>query len=47
MEARIEALRRVHAADADALEVLAHLAEEPESHRRYSEYYAYLFIVAR
>lgn len=44
---RIEALRGEHAGDADALAALDQLAQEPDMHRRYSEYYAYEFFVAR
>ncbi len=47
MEARIAELRRVYADDAEAMTILDQLAEEPELHRRYSEYYAYEFFVAR
>lgn len=48
MEHRIEALRRDrHSDDAEALAVLDQLAQEPELHRRNSEYYAYEFFVAR
>lgn len=47
IERRIEELRLKYAADAEALAVLGKLAEEPEMHRRYSEYYAYEFFVAR
>ncbi|EWH03102.1 SAM-dependent methyltransferase [Halomonas sp. BC04] len=47
MEARIEALRPRYENDADALAILDRLAEEPEIHRRYSDYYAYEFFVSR
>jgi SAM-dependent methyltransferase len=47
MERRIEELRGEHAGDAEALGVLAELAQEPEMHRRHSDYYAYEFFVAR
>jgi len=44
---RIAALRGIYADDADALAILDQLAEEPELHRRYSDFYAYEFFVAR
>ena len=47
MEARIGELRGRYAADREALAILDQLAEEPELHRRYSEFYAYEFFVAR
>jgi SAM-dependent methyltransferase len=47
MERRIEALRRQHAADAEALAILDQLGQEPEMHRRHAEYYDYEFFVAR
>lgn len=47
MEIRIEELRGKYATDAEALAVLDQLAQEPEMHRRYSDYYAYEFFVAR
>jgi len=47
MERRIEELRGKYAGDAAALGVLDQLAQEPEMHRRYSDYYAYEFFVAR
>ena len=47
MQARIDELRGKHASDPEALAVLDQLAEEPEMHRRYSEFYAYEFFVAR
>jgi len=47
MEQRIAELRAKHAADAEALAVLDRLAQEPEMHRRHSDYYAYEFFVAR
>ncbi|TVR57894.1 MAG: class I SAM-dependent methyltransferase [Spirochaetaceae bacterium] len=47
MEARISRLRGTYAADREALAILDQLAEEPELHRRYSEFYAYEFFVAR
>jgi SAM-dependent methyltransferase len=47
MEARIEQLRNQYASDAEALTILDQLAEEPRMHRRYADYYAYEFFVAR
>jgi len=47
MERRIEALRGKYAGDTEVLAVLDQLAQEPELHRRYSDYYAYEFFVAR
>jgi len=47
MERRIEVLRGKYAGDAEALAVLDQLAQEPEMHRRHSDYYAYEFFVAR
>ena len=47
MERRIEYLRGKYAGDAEALAVLEQLAQEPEMHRRYSDYYAYDFFVVR
>ncbi|MBN1605441.1 MAG: class I SAM-dependent methyltransferase [Polyangiaceae bacterium] len=47
MERRIEVLRGKYAGDAEALAVLNQLAQEPEMHRRHSDYYAYEFFVAR
>ena len=47
MEARIAELRGKYANDDEASEVLNRLAEEPEMHRRYSDFYAYEFFVAR
>ncbi|MBN2467653.1 MAG: methyltransferase domain-containing protein [Deltaproteobacteria bacterium] len=47
MEIRIEELRGKYRADDEALAVLDQLAQEPEMHRRYSDYYAYEFFVAR
>ncbi|WP_285905793.1 SAM-dependent methyltransferase [Pseudodesulfovibrio pelocollis] len=46
METGINKLRSKYADDDDALAVLAQLAQEPEMHRKYSEYYAYEFFVA-
>ncbi|HOD65520.1 MAG TPA: class I SAM-dependent methyltransferase [candidate division Zixibacteria bacterium] len=47
MERRIEHLRAAYAAEPEALAVLDQLAQEPDMHRRYSDYYAYEFFVAR
>lgn len=47
MEARIAELRGKYANDVEALAALDQLAEEPETHRRYSEFFAYAFFVAR
>jgi SAM-dependent methyltransferase len=47
MEQRIADLRRKYSADAEALEVLDQLAQEPKMHRRYSDYYAYEFFVVQ
>ncbi|WP_290649846.1 class I SAM-dependent methyltransferase [Aquisalimonas sp.] len=47
MEARIAELRVKYADDAEAAAILEQLAEEPEMHRRYSDFYAYEFFVAR
>lgn len=47
MEGRIEELRGKYAGDAEALAVLDQLAQEPEMHRRHSDYYAYEFFVTR
>lgn len=47
MEARIAELRSEYASDNEALVILDRLAEEPEMHRRYSDFYAYEFFVAR
>ncbi len=47
MEIRIEELRGSYKDDDEALAVLDRLAQEPEQHRRYSDYYAYEFFVAR
>jgi len=45
MERRIEVLRGKYAGDVEALGVLDQLAQEPEMHRRHSDYYAYEFFV--
>ena len=47
METRIAELRGRYADDAEAVAVLDQLAEEPEMHRRHSDFYAYEFFVAR
>lgn len=47
MRHRIEELRDSYANDDEALAVLDQLAQEPEMHQRYSDYYAYEFFVAR
>lgn len=47
MERRIAELRVTYACDAEAQAILDQLAREPELHRRYSDYYAYEFFVAR
>jgi SAM-dependent methyltransferase len=47
MEMRIEELRGTYADDEEALAVLDQLAKEPKMHRKYSDYYAYEFFVAR
>lgn len=47
MKLRIEMLRGWYAEDEEALAVLDQFAQEPEMHRRYSDYYAYEFFVAR
>lgn len=47
MERRIGELRRKYENDAGALAALDELAREPEMHRRYSDWYAYEFFVAR
>jgi SAM-dependent methyltransferase len=47
MEMRIAKLRGKYADDAEALAVLDQLAQEPQMHRRYSDFYAYEFFVAR
>lgn len=47
MEARILELRSSYLHDHEALRILDQLANEPVLHRRYSDYYAYEFFVAR
>jgi SAM-dependent methyltransferase len=47
METRINELRNKYTNDAEASAILDQLAEEPNMHRRYSDFYAYEFFVAR
>jgi len=47
METRIAQLRDTYANDIEASAILDQLAEEPEMHRRYSDFYAYEFFVLR
>ena len=47
MEVLINELRRRYAGDLEALAILDQLAEEPAIHRRYNEFFAYEFFVAR
>jgi SAM-dependent methyltransferase len=47
MQRRIEELRNRYADDGEALAVLAQLAQEPEMHKKHSDYYAYEFFVVR
>jgi SAM-dependent methyltransferase len=47
MEARIAELRGKYAGDVEASAILDQLAREPEMHRRYSDFYANEFFVAR
>lgn len=47
MERRIQELRSKYSGDTEALDILSQLAEEPQMHRKYSDYYAYEFFVAR
>jgi len=47
MENRIAELRGTYASDSEASAILDRLAEEPEMHRRHSDFYAYEFFVAR
>ena len=47
MQHRIEELRGKYDNDAEALAILDQLAQEPEMHRRCSDYYAYEFFVVR
>ncbi len=47
MKLRIEMLRRKYAQDQEALAFVDQLAQEPDLHHRYSDYYAYEFFVVR
>lgn len=47
MEARIQELRSQYVDDPEALDLLNQVAQEPEQHRRYSQYYDYEFFVTR
>jgi hypothetical protein len=47
MEYRIDELRLKYTNDAEASSILNQLAQEPELHRRFSEYYAYDFFFVR
>ncbi|MFO8063906.1 MAG: class I SAM-dependent methyltransferase [Spirochaetia bacterium] len=47
METRIGELRDKYANDVEASAILDQLAEEPAMHRRYCDFYAYAFFVAR
>lgn len=47
MEARLAELHAQYRNDAEAAVILDELAEEPEMHRRFSDFYAYEFFVAR
>ncbi|MDJ0761493.1 MAG: class I SAM-dependent methyltransferase [Myxococcota bacterium] len=47
MKRRIEALRGKYGGDAEALGILDQLAQEPEMHRKHSNYYAYEFFVTQ
>lgn len=47
MEARIAELRGIYANDDEASAILDRLAEEPQMHRRFSDFYAYEFFVVR
>jgi SAM-dependent methyltransferase len=47
MENRIKELRDKYANDSEASAILDQLAAEPDMHRRYSDFYAYEFFVAR
>ena len=47
MQQRIDELSGRYADDDEARAILEQLAQEPETHRMYSEYYAYEFFVAR
>lgn len=47
MQRHIGKLRGQYADDSEALSILDQLAQEPEMHRLYSDYYAYEFFIAR
>jgi SAM-dependent methyltransferase len=47
MQRRIDELRGRYADDGEALAALGQLAQEPEMHRRHSDYYAYEFFAVR
>ena len=47
MEARIAELRAKYTGDLEASTILDQLAEEPKTHRLYSDFHAYEFFVAR
>ena len=47
MENRIALMRSQYGKDAEALTILDQLAEEPEMHRRYADFYGYEFFVVR
>jgi SAM-dependent methyltransferase len=47
MEERLSEMKQKYGGDEEALAVLRRLASEPEMHRKYSEYYAYVFFVAQ
>ena len=47
MQRRIEDLRDKYANDSEALDILRQIAQEPEMHEKYSDYFAYEFFVAR
>jgi len=47
MQRRIEELRGQYAGDDEAHAILDQIAQEPDLHRRYSDYYAYEFFIAR
>jgi SAM-dependent methyltransferase len=47
MEQRITELRGTYTGDGESVGVLDQLAQEPDRHRRHSDYYAYEFFVAR
>lgn len=47
MERRLAELRGTYAGDEEASAILDQIAEEPEMHRRHSDFYGYVFFVAR